>query len=102
MSFTDYLINSLLGIMVVFLALISLMLIIKLITKLTDEKITETVSDEQTAQPVQITPVYAEGTAGEIKLYDTDPRDAAMIIAIVADESGIPLNELRFISIKEV
>ena len=32
----------------------------------------------------------------------TDPRDAAMIMAIVADSLGKPLNELRFISIKEV
>ena len=44
----------------------------------------------------------APGTAGELKLYDTDPRDAAMVMAIVADELGKPLNELRFISIKEV
>ena len=44
----------------------------------------------------------APGTAGELKLYDTDPRDAAMIMAIVADTLGKPLNQLRFISIKEV
>ena len=37
-----------------------------------------------------------------MKLYDTDPRDAAMIMAIVADTLGKPINELRFISIKEV
>ena len=44
----------------------------------------------------------APGTAGELKLYDTDPKDAAMIMAIVADTLGKPLNQLRFISIKEV
>ena len=44
----------------------------------------------------------APGTAGELKLYDTDPKDAAMIMAIVADTLGKPLNELRFKSIKEV
>ena len=44
----------------------------------------------------------APGSAGVLKLYDTDPRDAAMIMAIVADTLGKPLNELRFISIKEV
>ena len=44
----------------------------------------------------------APGTAGELKLYDTDPRDAAMIMAIVANKMGKPLNELRFKSIKEV
>ena len=44
----------------------------------------------------------APGSAGELKLYDTDPRDAAMVMAIVADTLGKPINELRFISIKEV
>ena len=44
----------------------------------------------------------APGSAGDVKLYDTDPRDAAMIMAIVADKLQKPLNELRFVSIKEV
>ena len=44
----------------------------------------------------------APGTAGELKLYDTPPKTAAMLMAIVADKLGKPLNELRFISIKEV
>ena len=44
----------------------------------------------------------APGTAGQLKLYDTPPKTAAMIMAIVADKMGKPLNELRFISIKEV
>ena len=47
-------------------------------------------------------PVPAPGTAGQLKLYDTDPKTAAMIMAIVANKMGKPLNELRFISIKEV
>ena len=44
----------------------------------------------------------APGTAGELKLHDVEPRTAAMLMAIVADKMGKPLNELRFISIKEV
>ena len=44
----------------------------------------------------------APGTAGKLKLYDTPPKTAAMLMAIVADKMGKPLNELRFISIKEV
>ena len=44
----------------------------------------------------------APGTAGDFKLYNTDPRDAAMVMAIVADELQKPLNELRFISIREI
>ena len=47
-------------------------------------------------------PVAAPGSAGQLKLYDVPPKTAALIMAIVADKMGQPLNELRFISIKEV
>ena len=47
-------------------------------------------------------PVLAPGTAGQLKLHDVEPKTAAMIMAIVANQMGKPLNELRFISIKEV
>ena len=54
------------------------------------------------AEPLVKTGPVAPGAAGELKLYDTDPKAAAMIMAIVADELKTPLNELRFKSIKEV
>ena len=44
----------------------------------------------------------APGAAGQLKLHDVEPKTAAMLMAIVADKLGKPLNELRFISIKEV
>lgn len=44
----------------------------------------------------------APGSAGQIKLHNVSPKTAAMLMAIVADKMGKPLNELRFISIKEV
>ena len=44
----------------------------------------------------------APGSAGQIKLHGVPPKTAAMLMAIVADKMGKPLNELRFISIKEV
>ena len=47
-------------------------------------------------------PAVAPGSAGHLKLYDVEPKTAAMIMAIVANQMGKPLNELRFISIKEV
>ena len=47
-------------------------------------------------------PKTAPGTAGSLKLHDVEPKTAAMIMAIVADKLQKPLNELRFISIKEV
>ena len=55
------------------------------------------------AAPVaEVAPQPAPGTAGQLKLHDVNPKTAAMIMAIVADKMGKPLNELRFISIKEV
>ena len=44
----------------------------------------------------------APGAAGKLKLYNTEPKTAAMVMAIVADKLQKPMNELRFISIKEV
>ena len=44
----------------------------------------------------------APGSAGRIKLHNVEPKTAAMIMAIVADKTEKPLNELRFISIREV
>ena len=44
----------------------------------------------------------APGSAGGVKLYNVEPKTAAMLMAITADKLGKPLNELRFISIKEV
>ncbi len=44
----------------------------------------------------------APGSAGQVKLHGVEPKTAAMIMAIVANKMEKPLNELRFISIKEV
>ena len=44
----------------------------------------------------------APGSAGKLKLHDVEPKTAAMLMAITANKMGKPLNELRFISIKEV
>ena len=45
---------------------------------------------------------FAPGSAGEVKLHDVPDRTAAMLMAIVADKMGKPLNELRFLSIREI
>ena len=44
----------------------------------------------------------APGSAGQIKIHNVPPKTAAMLMAIVANKLDKPLNELRFISIKEV
>lgn len=60
---------------------------------------------EAPAEPVPLPASEAKtapGSAGEVKLFDVPDKEAAMIMAIVADKLHKPLNELRFISIKEV
>ena len=62
----------------------------------------------QTEEPAAVEVVevpsgpVAPGSAGKMKLYNTPPKVAAMVMCIVADTMKKPLNELRFISIKEV
>ena len=91
--------TALLGYLVVFLGLVLLMVVIMIQGKImAPRKAPET----KAAAPVKRDGPKANGSAGELKLYDTDPKDAAMIMAIVADATGKPLNELRFLSIREI
>lgn len=89
---------SLLGISVVFATLALLMVIVQIFYRLTAPKEAPRDAEPASASALKEAP----GTAGNLKLYDTDPRDAAMVMAIVADTLGKPLNELRFISIREL
>ena len=109
MSPIDYLINSLLGICVVFFALALLIIIITIMSKLnlSDEPkkakgAASAPAPAAAAAGAAANAPLAPGSAGDLKLYNTDPRDAAMIMAIVADELQKPLNELRFLSIREI
>ena len=99
MSLGDAGLTAVLGYLVVFVGLALLMCVVMLVGKGMKKETKPTPSPASTPEKA---PEPAPGSAGELKLYDTDPRDAAMIMAIVADSLGKPLNELRFISIKEV
>jgi hypothetical protein len=97
--------TALLGYLVVFLGLLLLMVVVMIQGKIMAAK--KTAEPVAAPAPVETAPVKREGpkatgSAGELKLYDTDPKDAAMIMAIVADAAGKPLNELRFLSIREI
>ena len=101
---------ALLGYCVVFLGIVMLMLVVMLLCRIMiasqKKEEAKAAASAPAEAPLVVVPAEpapkAPGTAGDLKLYDTDPRDAAMIMAIVADSLGKPLNELRFISIKEV
>lgn len=97
--------TALLGYLVVFFGLILLMVVIMVMGRIMHKEKSAPAAAPAAAAPVvelKLTAEPAPGTAGELKLYDTDPRDAAMVMAIVADTLHKPLNELRFISIREV
>ena len=99
---------ALLGYGVVFLGIISLMIVVIIMSKLfiaaenrKKNAVIEPVIPAAAAPAEPATPQIAPGTAGQLKLHDVPPKTAAMLMAIVADKMGKPLNELRFISIKE-
>ena len=109
----DAAIVAVLGYAVVFFGLILLMGVIIIMGKIfiaKDKKKAElnaaakaTIASVPVAAPAAAAaPATAPGSAGKLKLYDVEPKTAAMLMAIVADKMGKPLNELRFISIKEV
>jgi len=109
----DAAVVALLGYGVVFFGLILLMCVIIAMGKFfiakekkAAAKATASVAAAPAAAPAAAAPaaepVPAPGSAGQLKLYDVEPKTAAMIMAIVANKMGKPLNELRFISIKEV
>lgn len=103
-SVGDAAMTALMGYAVVFIGIIMLMILVMfvgdLMFKSAKRKAAKAPAAAAPAAPAA--PAAAPGTAGELKLYDTDPRDAAMVMAIVADKLGKPINELRFKSIREV
>ena len=111
----DAAVVALLGYAVVFFGLILLMLVVMAMGKFfiaKDKKAADKAAAAKAnaasipvaapAAAAPAAPVAAPGSAGQLKLYDVEPKTAAMLMAIVADTMGKPLNELRFISIKEV
>ena len=112
LPFQDNVVTAVLGYAVVFAGLLILMGIVYAmgaIFKARAKKEAEALPEVAAVGPgvVRPTPAMplpktAPGTAGEVKLFDVPDKEAAMIMAIVADQMGKPLNELRFTSIKAV
>ncbi len=107
MGIGDAGIAAVLGYAVVFFGLVLLMAVVILMGKAmagTRNKKAEVpaASAASPSAPAAPSAPPAPGSAGEVKLFDVPDKEAAMIMAIVADKMGKPLNELRFKSIKEV
>ena len=93
-----------LGMAVVFFGLILLMFVTKIAGAIINRKNTAAPAAApaaaSAAPAVPNTP--APGSAGKIALHDVPDKTAAMLMAIVADKTGKPLNQLRFLSIREI
>ena len=83
-----------LGMAVVFFGLILLMYVTKIAGAIIGRK--------KSAAPAAAPAAAAPGSAGKVALHDVPDKTAAMLMAIVADRTGKPLNQLRFLSIREV
>ncbi|MCR4889875.1 MAG: OadG family protein [Ruminococcus sp.] len=113
MEIGDAAITAVFGYAVVFFGLVLLMCVLYItgaFFKSKDAKAKaalESAKKETAAKPAEAAPAPADlptapGSAGHVKLHGVPDKEAAMIMAIVADKMQTPLNELRFISIKEV
>ena len=91
MSTSDMLMNAGIVILVVFGVLFIMYVLISLAGKIL-----------ATATKGSDKPEAEEFSSGTLKLKGCDEKTAAMIMAIVADDTGIPLSELVFKSIKLV
>ena len=109
MSTSDMLMNAGIVILVVFGVLFIMYVLISLSGKILaaaangSEKKPEA-KPAVAAAPAAAAPAAAEEefSSGTLKLKGCDEKTAAMIMAIVADDTGIPLSELVFKSIKLV
>ncbi len=108
------------GMIVVLIVLIVLAVLVLLISKgvraaqgkgkQTEEAVAAapSASAAQSAAPAPAVPVVngaplpENQSAGQLELYDCDEKSAAVIMAIISNESGIPLNHLEFKSIKAI
>lgn len=93
---------SVIGFITVLIILGFIALFIKLVAFLFSlaEKKNETAVSATAVQTSDGTPLPDTQSQGELKLINTDEPTAAVIMALVSHQSGIPLNRLEFKSIK--
>ena len=108
LSTSEMLLNAGIVILVVFGVLFLMYILISLSGKII-QGITKLGAKEEPAKaaPAAAAPAAPAApeeiySSGSLKLKNCDEKTAAMIMAIVADDSGIPLEELVFKSIKLV
>lgn len=103
MSISRTLLISLVGFLIVFFILGILAIFVKSMGKVFDginaKKKPQQNQMPKAAAPVGV-PLPENQSEGSIELVNVSEEDAAVIMAIVSHRSGIPLNRLKFNSIK--
>ncbi|MDP4152803.1 MAG: OadG family protein [Bacillota bacterium] len=102
MTISDSIMTTIIGMLVVFLALIVLAFFIRILSAVilsTKSKNVNNASAPDTEIKAQVSP---KSEHSGLELIDTTEPNAAVIMAIVSDKTGIPLNMLRFKSIKAI
>lgn len=94
------------GIVIVFIMLAVLCFMIPIISKVVlaiqKPQVNNRVAPTTRPKPEPSAQPNVTGVAGEVALIDVDEKTAACIMAIVSHETGIPLSELIFKSIKAI
>lgn len=104
MPIAETLMVSFIGLMTVIIALAVIAVLILLVSKVI--RTIEGKATKNTPAPAaaptapQGVPMPSGMMQGELELVNTDEKTAAVIMAIVSNQSGIPLNRLNFKSIK--
>lgn len=112
-TFTEALLIALLGFCLVVVVLAVLALFVKLLSKITGSVFGAKEPEQKKSSPVpkKAAPATASASAlpapdfsqdGFVYLENVSEKDAAVIMAIVSDRTGIPLERLRFNSVKRL
>ena len=107
LGISEGLLVSLIGILVVMFELALLAIFILLMAKVfkLSGKFGKKKTEEPKAVPANVItgiPLPENNSQGKLDLIDVDEPTAAVIMAIVSNQSGIPLNRLSFKSIKKL
>lgn len=100
MPLSEALTVSLIGIVTVMIILAIIAVLIILVSKCIraiEAKATKAPDTVSSPLPAAVIPAVSQG---QVELIDTDEKEAAVIMAIASDKTGIPLERLSFRSIR--
>lgn len=101
MPLSEALAVSAIGIITVMIILATIALLIILVSKgIRAIEAAATKKAPEAAAPVAAPAAVPAVSQGQVELIDTDEKEAAVIMAIVSNKTGIPLERLSFKSIK--